>query len=262
MILAGCTRQPPRTPGPALQPYRDSIPGTLISFEMVPLPAGVVVLEDAAGSRRVEVEPLWIGRTEVTWNLYDAFALGLDTPAQPAGADATARPSRPYGAPDYGYGHSGYPVISVTRAAAEAFCAWLSAKTARTYRLPTEAEWVHAAALSAGGTPLTADRRDAIAWHEVNANGMTHPVASKAPDQLGLFDLFGNAAEWVVTADGQLVLRGGSYRSPAIDVGPHARAVQDPSWNERDPQLPKSRWWLSDGPFAGFRIVREPDSPR
>jgi hypothetical protein len=35
------------------------------------------------------------------------------------------------------------------------------------------------------------------------------------------------------------------------------RAVQDDSWNERDPQLPKSRWWLSDGPFVGFRLVRE-----
>jgi len=33
---------------------------------------------------------------------------------------------------------------------------------------------------------------------------------------------------------------------------------QDASWNERDPQIPKSRWWLSDGPFVGFRIVREP----
>ena len=37
-----------------------------------------------------------------------------------------------------------------------------------------------------------------------------------------------------------------------------ARAVQDDSWNLRDPQFPKSRWWLSDGPFVGFRLVREP----
>ena len=52
--------------------------------------------------------------------------------------------------------------------------------------------------------------------------------------------------------------RGGSFRDAAERVGPAARAVQDDSWNERDPQLPKSRWWLSDGPFVGFRIVREP----
>ena len=39
-------------------------------------------------------------------------------------------------------------------------------------------------------------------------------------------------------------------------IGPRAREVQDDSWNERDPQLPRSKWWLSDGPFAGFRLAR------
>ena len=53
-------------------------------------------------------------------------------------------------------------------------------------------------------------------------------------------------------------LRGGSFRDSAAVVGPHARAVQGSSWNERDPQIPQSRWWLSDAPFVGFRIVREP----
>ena len=86
---------------------------------------------------------------------------------------------------------------------------------------------------------------------------MTHAVATKAPDGLGLFDLFGNAAEWVVTRDGQLATRGGSFRDGPEGIGPAARAVQDEYWNERDPQLPKSRWWLSDGPFVGFRLVRE-----
>ena len=84
-------------------------------------------------------------------------------------------------------------------------------------------------------------------------------MGTKAPDAIGLLDLFGNAAEWVITTDGAPVLRGGSYRDPPAAVGPSARSVQDPSWNERDPQLPKSRWWLSDGPFAGFRIVRDID---
>jgi hypothetical protein len=61
-----------------------------------------------------------------------------------------------------------------------------------------------------------------------------------------------------VSDDGTLVVRGGSYRDPADRLGPGFRAVQDHTWNERDPQFPKSRWWLSDGPFVGFRIVREP----
>ena len=83
-------------------------------------------------------------------------------------------------------------------------------------------------------------------------------MGTRKPDALGLLDLFGNAAEWVTTSDGARVTRGGSFKDPANAVGPSARAVQADAWNERDPQLPKSRWWLSDAPFAGFRIVRNP----
>lgn len=221
--------------------YRESIAGTLVAFEMVLVPGG--------GS----VAPFYIGRTEVTWDLYDVFSLGLDQPSPPAAADAIARPSRPYGAPDYGWGHAGYPAISIAREAADAFTAWLSAKTGRSYRLPTEAEWEHAAAGASGPSVSL----DAVAWHRGNASGRTHPVSSRVPDALGLFDLFGNAAEWVAAPDGARVTRGGSFRDPLSGVGPAARAVQDDSWNERDPQLPKSRWWLSDGPFVGLRVAKD-----
>jgi formylglycine-generating enzyme required for sulfatase activity len=103
---------------------------------------------------------------------------------------------------------------------------------------------------------MSSSRRDALAWHRANSSGRTHPVGARPADALGLFDLFGNAAEWVTTPDGALVTRGGSFRDPIEIVGPDARAVQDDSWNERDPQLPKSQWWLSDAPFAGFRVAR------
>jgi len=248
--------QPVQKDAPAVT--RDSIPGTLVTFEMVAVPGGTAVVPAADGTRRVEVRPFLVGRTELTWDAYDAFTLSAAPAVNAGGADATARPSRPYGAPDYGFGHAGYPTMSVTRAAAEAFCAWLSERTGRRYRLPTEAEWVHMAALAAGGRPLAPARRDAIAWHRGNAGAKTHAVASRRPDELGLYDLFGNVAEWVTTDDGRRVARGGSYVDAPAAVGPHARAVQDASWNERDPQIPKSRWWLSDAPFIGFRIVREP----
>jgi formylglycine-generating enzyme required for sulfatase activity len=233
--------------------YRESITGTLVTFEMVPVPGGTVTVEGKA----TVVAPFYIGRTETTWDMYDVFALGLDTPTERSQSDASARPSQPYGAPDYGWGHAGYPVISVTRAAAEAFCEWLSKKTGKRYRLPTETEWAHAAALASGGNALTSERRAAIAWHRGNAEARTHPVGTRTADALGLFDLFGNAAEWVTTNNGSLVIRGGSFRDTPEAVGPAARAVQVEAWNERDPQLPKSRWWLSDAPFVGFRIVRD-----
>lgn len=230
---------------------RETIPGTLVSFEMVRVPKGTVTID----GKSIPVEPFYIGRTEVTWDMYDVFALGQDLPKdQPT--DAVSRPSQPYGAPDYGWGHAGYAAISIARPAAQAFCSWLSKKTGKAYRLPTEAEWTHAAALAVGAVPLTPDRRDNLAWHGGNALGKAHRIGTKQPDALGLFDLFGNAAEWVTTDDDTFVTRGGSFRDAAERVGPQARAIQDSSWNERDPQLPKSKWWLSDGPFVGFRIVR------
>ena len=256
VVTAACLWAPGLRPvaagqGPApaeqVQGYREEIAGTLVSFEMVPVPGGRVTIEGAAA----QVKSFLISRTEVTWDMYDVFALGSD--GSKGGVDATTRPSQPYGAPDYGWGHAGYPVISVTRAAAEAFCTWLASKTGKGYRLPTEAEWVRAAELAAAGSDE--GWRDAMTWHRGNAKGTTHPVGKRKPDALGLHDLFGNAAEWVTTADGELVTRGGSFRDPLEGTGPAARAVQDPSWNERDPQLPKSNWWLSDGPFVGFRIV-------
>jgi formylglycine-generating enzyme required for sulfatase activity len=230
LLLAGSAQ--------AQEVYADSVPGTLVRFEMV----------------RVPGRDLWIGRTEVTWDLYDAFALSRpDTTEQRRTSDAVARPTRPYGAPDYGWGHAGFPVISVAHTGAEAFCAWLSARTGKKYRLPTEAEWEMVAALAAAGKNV-AD----ISWHAGNAAGTTHAVGRKPQDAIGLHDLFGNAAEWVTVSSGRPVVRGGSFRDNAQASGPTARAVREDAWNERDPQIPQSRWWMSDAPFVGFRIVREP----
>jgi formylglycine-generating enzyme required for sulfatase activity len=218
--------------------YHEKITGTLVSFEMVHVP-------DA---------DFFIGRTEVTWDLFDVYMLRLDMiQTGTSAADAVARPSEPYGAPDYGWGHAGFPAMSVTQASAIAFCQWLSAKTGRTYRLPTDAEWSRAASYAAHGAE--ARRLTDVAWYEANSDGRVHAVARRPADARGLFDLFGNVAEWVTMPDGSLVTRGGSYRDPVKSIGPEARAVQDATWNQRDPQLPKSKWWLSDGPFVGFRVV-------
>ena len=240
--IADAARADHQSPASPPTTYRETIPGTLVSFEMVLIPAG-------SG-----VRPFYLGRTEVTWDMYDAFALSLDEAKLPAGADAVARPSKPYGAPDYGWGHAGYPAISIAREAADAFAAWLTKKTGKAYRVPAEAEWQHAAGLAVKGGG--AGGLDAIAWHRGNAVSRTRPVATARPDALGLYDLFGNAAEWVDAGGGTRVTRGGSFRDPLASLGPAAREEQDDSWNERDPQLPKSKWWLSDGPFVGFRLAR------
>jgi len=126
---------------------------------------------------------------------------------------------------------------------------------------PSRAARVHSASVGKRYfLPVLADSQDALAWHSGNARAKAHPAAAKAADALGLYDMLGNVAEWVSGTDsgGKPMVRGGSWNDPPNFVGPTARARQTPAWNETDPQFPKSRWWLADAPFVGFRIVREP----
>jgi formylglycine-generating enzyme required for sulfatase activity len=229
---------------------RDSLPGMRLAWELVSVPGGPVVI----GTDTVMVETFLIGRTEVTWDLYDVFYLRLDVPrAERDSVDARLRPSRPYGAPDRGYGHRGYPAISVTFGATTRFVTWLSERTGHQYAVMTDAQWQRAADLAFPGGLPAGDQ----AWAGQGADGGTRPVGRGDPDALGLFDLLGNAGEWVSTGDAS-ALRGGRFSDAVTAVSVRSRAVQDPTWNQTDPQIPKSRWWLSDGPFAGFRLVRIP----
>ncbi len=235
----------------------DSLPGLRLQWELAPVPAGEVTVPGANGPTRVAVEPFLIGATEVPWELYDVFYLRLDVPReQRTGVDATTRPSRPYGAPDRGFGHRGWPTISLTHTAAVQFAAWLSEKTGHRYAVATDAQWQRAADVALAG--LDAAARQRRTWSAANADGTTHTSATRDADQLGLFDLLGNAGEWVTGVDGTPWLRGGSFRTPFDSLSATTRERQQPSWNQTDPQDPKSRWWLSDGSFAGVRLVRIP----
>lgn len=234
----------------------DSLPGLRLSWELVRVPAGEVTVPGAGGTpATVRVASFLIGRTEVPWELYDVYHLKLDVPRdRRARVDATTRPSNPYGAPDRGFGHRGFAAISVTHAAAQRFAAWLSERTGHRYGVATDAQWQRAHDVAfANATPADLEAR---AWHAGNAGGTAHPIAKRAPDALGLFDLLGNVGEWVTGHDGTPYLRGGSFVTPGEALTPAPRERQLPAWNQTDPQDPKSRWWLSDGPFAGFRLVR------
>lgn len=261
----------PARPQNATRPVvTDSLPGTLVKFEMVSIPAGTVTLPDPANpvkTRRVPVKGFWIGRTEVTWDLFDVYAFQLDLTEQQKAAqgtnqnanDASSRPSKPYGAPDRGFGHQGYPALAMTYYNAEQFCKWLSAKTGKKYRLPTEAEWEFAArAEKSDAKPFTDPMELAkFAWFWDNADDKTHPVGNLAPNAWGIYDMLGNVAEWCTGQDGTPVVRGGAFNDKADKVFVGAREKQSPDWNATDPQNPKSKWWLADAPFVGFRIVRE-----
>lgn len=235
--------------------YTESIPDTLVKFDMVRVPAGKLKTEDG---KEVEIKPFWIEKTETTWDEFDIYCYQLDlTDKQKAeGVDAKARPSKPYGAPDFGFGHQKYPALAATYYSAQMYCEWLSKKTGHKYRLPTEYEWEYACRAGAEAPP--ADKLEEYAWFWDNSDDKTHAVMKKKPNAWGLYDMLGNALEWCTKADGKGgVGRGGAWDDEAKDVTPSKRREQDKTWNSTDPQQPKSKWWLSDGKFVGFRVVRD-----
>jgi len=240
-------------------PYAQEIPKTTVAIDMLPIPGGD--FKNAKGET-VKIAPLFMSKCEITWDAYDIFAFQMDMSDKDkaAGVDAKSRPSRPYGDQTHGFGRPGRPAIHITRFAAQGFCDWLNKKTGKKYRLPTDAEWEYACRAGSTTTPTDAGLKE-VAWYYDNSDDKTHPVGKKSPNPWGLYDMLGNVMEYV-TIPGEdpkakPTAMGGSYDSDAKDVHCGAKKTQTPDWNSTDPQNPKSKWWLSDGPFVGFRIVCE-----
>lgn len=282
-----------------MKKYSETLVGADVSFEMIPIPGGEFVMgspaeeadrgEDESPQHKVKIAPFWMGKCEVTWDEYDIYSYSLDakrreitkaaTSERDKLADAVTKPTKPYTDMTFGMGHDGQPAICMTGLAAKTYCDWLSAKTGRFYRLPTEAEWEYACragtktAYSFGDDPKQLDE---YAWYLENSDAKPHKVAKKKPNPWGLYDMHGNVAEWcldqyfadaykkhtadvsffLVTKEYPQVVRGGSWEADAAGCRSAARDFSQPDWKIQDPQLPKSRWFHTDARFVGFRVVR------
>jgi formylglycine-generating enzyme required for sulfatase activity len=254
---------------------------------------------DEAPQHKVKIAPFWMGRCEVTWNEFELFMYPDDEKRlrDEAGAatytdklsDAVTRPSKPYTEMSFGMGKENFPAISMTQHGANKYCHWLSAKTGHFYRLPTEAEWEYAC--RAGTTTAyffgdDASKLGEYGWFEDNADFKYQKVGKKKPNPWGLYDMHGNVSEWCLdqyepgysnllgaagaaianpwnkaTKPYPHVARGGSYDDDPTKLRSAARRASDKSWKMRDPQLPKSIWWLTDAQFVGFRLVRPLEVP-
>ncbi len=246
-----------------LEPFSLQVPGSQVKLEMVPIPAGEYEFADPTADgqvRTVHVPAMWVATTELPWDAFDVYVyrLDIDDAAEGEPVDAVTRPSKPYVPPDRGYGHEGYPAIGMSFHNAKQFCEWLSKKTGHTVRLPTEAEWEYAARAGRTAEEMAALDLEPIAWHYENANFKTNPVGRKKANPWGLYDMLGNVAEWCEGANKEPVVRGGSWDDDPKDVSWTRRQPDDPMWNASDPQIPKSKWWLADCGYVGFRIVIEP----
>jgi formylglycine-generating enzyme required for sulfatase activity len=284
----------------AFKSYVQKIPGTTVEFEMVPIPGGTFLMGSPPGEagrrqeegpqHKVAIRPFWMGKTEVTWDEYDTYwkkdedAKPMPGKAEDKAADAVSGPTPPYADETFGHGREHHPVICITHHAAMEYCRWLSLKTGKTYRLPTEAEWEYAA--RAGTTTpyyfgADAKQLGEHAWYVANSDEATHEVGKKKPNPWGLYDMYGNVSEWCLdtyredyyqtfsagmTALSPVLIpgparfphvaRGGSWGDGPGRLRSAARRGSDKSWIKRDPQRPQSIWWLTDAEFVGFRIVR------
>lgn len=273
--------------------YRDTIPGTEVEFVMTFAPAGTFELgspdtepgrdADEGPRRTVTLDAFWIGVHEVTHDEFAVFRFReLDdsvtaVQGEVFDADAVSRPSPPYEDPVHGMGLGDHPAAGMTQWAALQYARWLSEKTGRLYRLPTEAEWEYACRAGGRAGPLPEDSLVTYAWFIANSGERFHPVGEKVPNDWGVYDMLGNVAEWTMdqyAADWYATLedgahdpwarpdrthprtvRGGAFDDEATQLRCSDRVQSTLRWKRRDPQLPKSRWWNTDSPHVGFRLV-------
>lgn len=265
----------------AFENFTEQIPGTGSSFKMVAVKGGSFTMggkgkdayaeEDEMPQREISLNDFFIGETEVSWELYLQFfketgsqgrmsesELAEALQASGSGIDAISGPTPPWGNPGQGWGRGQRPAITMSHYAATVFCEWLSAKTGKNYRLPTEAEWEYAAR---GGTEgdyffggdakdYSADRFlakifgvdtstiNSYAVYKLNSGGRTHTPESVFPNPYGIRHMLGNVAEFCsdyYSADAyserkavdnpagpgsgeEHVIRGGSFNSDAADL--------------------------------------------
>jgi formylglycine-generating enzyme required for sulfatase activity len=246
---------------PEMKPYSNTIPGSDVSYDMLPIPGGKYQMgspenepgrkPDEGPQHAVEIAPFWMGKCEVTWNEFELFmypneekktreAKKLD-PALNALTDATTRPTQPYVEMSFGMGKDGFPAISMTQHAANKYCEWLSAKTGHFYRLPTEAEWEYAARAGTTTAYFWGDDADPktlgeYCWWGKNSDFKYQKVGKKKPNPWGLHDILGNVVEWTLDQYDPAYYA----HSPAANpwnkaTKPYPHVARGGSWDDDDP---------------------------
>jgi formylglycine-generating enzyme required for sulfatase activity len=217
--------------------FTETVPGTSASINMVAIPGGSFTIgspekepfreENEGPQKKVTISPFFMAEVEVTWDQYWAFytetmSEGRTPPSvvyannSRPDVDAVSGPTPPFGLPDQGWGMGSRPAITMTHYAAETFCQWLTIKTGKKYRLPTEAEWEYAARAGSDspyffeGNPKKFSNNGF--WNEMfgadttninryiiyanNSNNRTQEPSAVKANPFGLKNMLGNVMEY------------------------------------------------------------------
>jgi cytochrome c nitrite reductase small subunit len=215
--------------------FTEYIPGTAVSFDMKAIPGGTFTMgspenetfreQDEGPQVKVKVDSFFMARVETTWDAFLAFFSATMSEGRPDNygkippsemVDGITGPTSPYGNPGQGWGRGDRPAITMTHYAAQVFCHWLSEKTGKNYRLPTEAEWEYAAragkkgAYFFEGTPKDYSEKglfssifgadtsviNSYVIYKMNSNAKTQPPEKVKPNPFGLKNMLGNVDEF------------------------------------------------------------------
>jgi formylglycine-generating enzyme required for sulfatase activity len=243
-----------------MKPYTNTIPGTQVSFVMVPIPGGEFVMGSPDGEKgrkadegpqhKVKIAPFWMGQYEITWNEYELFmypdeerrtraTIATDAAGDKL-ADAVTHPSKPYVEMSFGMGKDGYPAIAMTQHAANKYCQWLSAKTGEFYRLPTEAEWEYACRAGTTTPYFFGDdvsKLPEYGWFEQNSDFKYQKVGKKKANPWGLYDICGNVVEWCLDQYDPEFYKAGGANGACVEpwskaTKPYPHSVRGGSWDD------------------------------
>ena len=197
-----------------------------VSFEMIAVEGGTFTMgatseqgsdayDDEKPAHQVTLSSYYIGKTEVTQELWQAV-MG-------------SNPSK--------FSGTNLPVEKVSWEDCQSFVIKLNELTGKNFRLPTEAEWEYAArgGNKSNGFKFSGGNNIAeVAWYSENGNKISHPVATKAPNELGIYDMSGNVWEWCSDWYSSSYYTSSSQTNPTGPNSGSYRVYRGGSWSGND----------------------------
>lgn len=247
----------PATPAAPVAPANAPLQDCAECPQMIPIAAGAFAMGSTelftfeAPVHNVTIrKPFYMGRTEVTYDEWDACVMAKGCDFSPD---------------DRGAGRGKRPVGNLSWEDTQQYVAWLSKKTGQIYRLPSEAEWEYAAR---AGRPTTYSWGKMMEKARANCSGCDGPrstaaiaVATYPPNDFGLHDMSGNLAEWVEDCWNDSYRSAPANGSAWVKSGCKERVLRGGSFSN-DPRYVRSASRFKydfDVRFQtnGFRVVRE-----